>query len=469
MIKILKKCEDIAYLLENLKPVVKDFRVCLRKNENLYVNVVLTEDRYDELSVAVHQIYNEAELECLTEEQLEDPFYKSIFAQKGPVILDSGHRRNGSLKIRKPQSDTTERPVVVSFYSYKGGMGRTTAMAAFAMYLSSVYAKRVAVIDCDYEAPGLNNFFLKYPGELNNHNGLVEYLLDMSCGLLDTNTVTDYLQEVDHVFSGEGSIFVMTAGNMGVDRITSESSDTHLDHYLEGISRMDISNTRYAVELFEALVGDINNALHPDIILIDSKTGINDVMGLAVCSLADIVVGFFRNDAQTLPGLQFFIKTMMDNSRVEPFLVNSILPSARSQRRTLFGQFTKDVDSIINAVDNDSNICFPCYPIGRQPDFEVLGSVAETVNDFAEAVRNGDFREYVELFEDLIKSIRKHGEILSDDNSQTKDALRESILLDTSETLSGIDLYAENQSILNDISNRHFYYRRCMNDLLNHD
>ncbi len=469
MIKILKKCEDIARLLDNYRPAVKDYRVCLRKNENLFVNVVMAEDKSQELSDAINQIYDEAELECLTDGQLEDPFYKSIFAQKGPIILDSGHRRNGSLKIRKQNNYTTTHPAVVSFYSYKGGMGRTTAMAAFAMYLSSVYEKKVVAIDCDYEAPGLNNFFLKYPGELNNHNGLVEYLLDKSCGLSDTNMVTDYLQEVDHIFSGGGSIFVMTAGNMGVDRISADSSDTHFDHYLEGISRMDISNTRYAIDLFGSLIDDINNAIHPDIVLIDSKTGINDVMGLAVCSLADIVVGFFRNDVQTLPGLQFFIKTMMENSRVEPFLVDSILPSAGSQRRALFGQFTKDVDSIINAIDSESNISFPCYPIGRQPDFEVLGSVAETVSDFAEAVKNGEFREYVELFENLTKSIRKHSGVLSDDNIHSKEALRESILLDTSETLSGIDLYAENQSILDDISNRHFYYRRCMNDLLNHD
>lgn len=473
MIKILNKCEEINEQLNSQqeKNIVKDFRICLRKNENLYVDVLLkngqTED--EDLTESIKQIYGDAEIEYLTEEQLTDTFYKTIFAQKNKIILDSGHRRNGNLSVKRAKINDKEKPVVMSFYSYKGGMGRTTTMAAYALYLSSIYKMKVIAIDCDFEAPGLNNFFLKYPAEQNNHNGLVEYLLDKATGLSEANMVTDYMQEVDHSFSGEGTIFLMSSGNMGADIVSDGKHMTHLDHYLEGISRIDISNTHYANNVFESLISDITATVHPDVVLIDSKTGINDVMGLAVCSLADIVVGFFRNDVQTLPGLRFFIKTMINNTHVEPYLVNSILPSAASQRRILFGQFSKDVDSIINDIDNDSNISFPCYPIGRQSDFEVLGSVAEQVNDFADAVKNGDFKEYVELFEELTKTIlrRKHGTIV--DETKEKETLREEILFSTKETLDSIDLYAENQMIVEDIKKRHFYYRRCMNDLLNHD
>lgn len=473
MIKILEICEDIKALLDfqKGKGVVKDYRVVLRKNENLYVDVVLTNVQTDNegLTESILQLYGDAEIEYLCDGQLNDAFYKAIFNQETHIILDNGHRRNGNLNVKRAKTENEDKPIVVSFYSYKGGMGRTTALAAYALYLSAVRQMKVVAIDCDYEAPGLNNFFLKYPAEQNNHNGLVEYLLDKTTGLMEANVVTDYLQEVDHGISGEGTIFMMPAGNMSAERISEGKQMTHMDHYMEGISRIDINNPRYANQVFEALISEINTAIHPDVILVDSKTGINDVMGLAVCSLADLVVGFFRNDVQTLPGLRFFVKTMMDNEQVEPYLVNSILPSAASQRRILFTQFTKDVDSIINDIDNDSNINFPCYPIGRQPDFEVLGSVAEQVNDFVEAVRNSDFREYAELFEELTKGIMRRKIGVAGDATQEKETLREAILSSTAETLDGIDLYAENQSIVKDIENRHFYYRRCMNDLLNHD
>lgn len=473
MIRILSVCEEIKRLLELRKEegIIKDFRVCLRKNENLYVDIVLSDDTdgNDELTDAIKAIYRDAEVEYLTKEQKEDPFYKSIFSSHSLIILSNGHRRNGNLKSKKEKTMGTSMPPVASFYSYKGGMGRTTTMVAYALYLSSVCHQKVVLIDCDLEAPGLNNFFLKYPAEQNNHNGLVEYLLDRGTNLVGPNMVTDYMQEVDHIFSGDGSIYVMPAGNMSDRKAGEGLESTHFDHFIEGVSRIDINNSSYAKGVFQTLVNDIAEAVHPDVICIDSKTGINDVMGVSVCALADVVVGFFRNDAQSLPGLQFFIRTMMDNTNVEPFLVNAILPSAVSQRRMLFRHFQDDVDEITTAIDDDSNINFPCFPISRQADFETLGSVAEAIGDFKEVIQRGDFREYSDLFIALTKSVQGHKKSEERGNGADKAKLRDEILASVSETLDGIDLYAENQSIALDMDSRHFYYRRCMNDLLNHD
>jgi len=47
---------------------------------------------------------------------------------------------------------------VVTFYSYKGGTGRTMALANVAWILASA-GKRVLVADWDLEAPGLHRFF----------------------------------------------------------------------------------------------------------------------------------------------------------------------------------------------------------------------------------------------------------------------------------------------------------------------
>lgn len=49
-------------------------------------------------------------------------------------------------------------PTTVGFYSYKGGTGRSTALANVAVYLASK-GKRVGCIDLDVEAPGLNYIF----------------------------------------------------------------------------------------------------------------------------------------------------------------------------------------------------------------------------------------------------------------------------------------------------------------------
>ncbi len=47
---------------------------------------------------------------------------------------------------------------VVTFYSFKGGVGRTQALADVAVLLAR-YGHRVLMVDWDLEAPGLESYF----------------------------------------------------------------------------------------------------------------------------------------------------------------------------------------------------------------------------------------------------------------------------------------------------------------------
>src|SRR6185295_7403991 len=51
------------------------------------------------------------------------------------------------------------RGVVYTFYSYKGGVGRSMALANVAALLAK-WGRRVLVVDWDLEAPGLERYFL---------------------------------------------------------------------------------------------------------------------------------------------------------------------------------------------------------------------------------------------------------------------------------------------------------------------
>lgn len=48
---------------------------------------------------------------------------------------------------------------IITFYSYKGGTGRSMALANMAWILAS-NGKRVLVVDWDLEAPGYIDFFI---------------------------------------------------------------------------------------------------------------------------------------------------------------------------------------------------------------------------------------------------------------------------------------------------------------------
>ena len=50
---------------------------------------------------------------------------------------------------------------IVTFYSYKGGVGRTMALANVAVLLSH-YGYKALAVDWDLEAPGLDFFFKDY-------------------------------------------------------------------------------------------------------------------------------------------------------------------------------------------------------------------------------------------------------------------------------------------------------------------
>jgi MinD-like ATPase involved in chromosome partitioning or flagellar assembly len=66
---------------------------------------------------------------------------------------------------------------IVTFYSYKGGVGRTMAVANIAVVLAQ-RGLRVLAVDWDLEAPGLHRYFADSRQERTSEGGLLEFLTD---------------------------------------------------------------------------------------------------------------------------------------------------------------------------------------------------------------------------------------------------------------------------------------------------
>jgi len=78
-------------------------------------------------------------------------------------------------------NDTERKAKFVTFYSFKGGSGRSMALANVAWILASS-GRRVLTIDWDLEAPGLHRYFrpfLRDP-ELVATRGLIDLLWEYS-------------------------------------------------------------------------------------------------------------------------------------------------------------------------------------------------------------------------------------------------------------------------------------------------
>lgn len=505
MISIFNVCTKIENYLKEFS--IKDnfqFRIFLRTNEHLYVYILSAEDPNEtQIELGIHNIYANTEVEFLREDDLADnQFYTDIFNQNKIINLNKGRRRFTSLLSEKKYNIQIKSPII-TFYSYKGGMGRSTTLASFASHLAINEGKNVFIIDCDFEAPGFTNFFLKNPKEENQRQGFIEYFLDRETNLTDKNLLENYTWQVDNVFSDKGTIRIMPAGNLDSKEDTKDFLNRNIDHYIEGLSRIDFTNEEYILEKFKNILEDIQIAFSPDVIIIDSRTGFCDMLGISAFNLSNIVVGFFRNDAQSNPGLHFFLKNIISNKQIEPCLVNSILPESISLKRKMFRSFEDDIQNLIYEIEPESELTFDCFPVSRNQNLELLGSSSEVIEDFTEIIRNYEIKDYNELFgylsERLKRLLENDSKItqidhitlpittiknsfqlkpvgkpeidkmsISQRNQHLAD-LKEFILNRTSQKISSTSLYAENMSIENEFENDQFFYRGCMNDIFNMD
>src|SRR5688572_17713391 len=67
---------------------------------------------------------------------------------------------------------------VVTFYSFKGGVGRTMAVANVAYRLANTHGLKVIVVDWDLEAPGLHRFFGLSSAHVAEARGVLDYFLE---------------------------------------------------------------------------------------------------------------------------------------------------------------------------------------------------------------------------------------------------------------------------------------------------
>ncbi|MEV0170157.1 FxSxx-COOH system tetratricopeptide repeat protein [Streptomyces sp. NPDC050803] len=203
---------------------------------------------------------------------------------------------------------------VVTFYSYKGGVGRTMALANVAWLLADA-GHRVLVVDWDLESPGLGRFlrpFLRDP-ELRESTGVVEMVLDYGravealaaqelpgaeAGARLAELLERHTQAGNHTDSlayrfarPEGRIDFLGPGLQ--DSLYSERVATFEWNrfYREQGGR------RFAETLRESL-----RSSDYDYVLIDSRTGHSDNASLCTLILPDVVVVGFNLSNQSIEG-----------------------------------------------------------------------------------------------------------------------------------------------------------------------
>ena len=205
------------------KKIIEKYRIAIdQKNE---IDVLVVSDNVINKNNFIDDTILESyfNFSLLTTSELEEDFYYSKIFEKDNEIIDFKNSRRKLNNLLSPKSTKMPSLPVVTFYSYKGGMGRSTHLALTATYLARKHSKKIVIIDCDFEAPGFTNFFLEEPNARNYKDGLIEYFSDKQFD--DTVYLNQYSWEVSKEFSGDGEIRIIPAGNLNPE----SEFDKHFD------------------------------------------------------------------------------------------------------------------------------------------------------------------------------------------------------------------------------------------------
>jgi MinD-like ATPase involved in chromosome partitioning or flagellar assembly len=205
-------------------------------------------------------------------------------------VIDSG-RSGRPVRPGEPQ-EAAKGPAVVAFYGFKGGAGRTMALAHVAMLLAD-RGLRVGALDFDLEAPGLH-VALGAPEPTDERKGVVSLLHEvMALGSGQTVPVLDHVQVLP-AKEGLGKVLLMPAGKIS-------------RRYLAQIEELG-SNLWHAAAL--SPLDRLLDGLRPevDVILVDCRTGFNGMSASILFHHADVAVILFPLSEQVWSGVDVLLK-----------------------------------------------------------------------------------------------------------------------------------------------------------------
>lgn len=237
------------------------------------------------------------------------------------------------------QAEGNQAPPIVVFYSFKGGVGRSTALAAFAIQRARL-GERVAVVDLDVDAPGIGSLIAADEKGTSARWGVLDYLLERP---LESVDLRDYYHACRRrEITGSGEILVVPAGTLD-------------DLYLSKLARADFEppppqGKHALIQLFE----QIHTELNPHWLLLDARTGLSEPSGALLGGIAHLHVLFGTTSHQAWQGLKLVLgrigaDRVHDNKgQLDCLLVQSMVPEdskAATLSRAVFSDLARDAFS----------------------------------------------------------------------------------------------------------------------------
>lgn len=302
--KYLQKHENIEYRIIN-NTVGKN--MILLNSSDTKVLEKVTKELLENFSKYIQEIILEPN------EEKDDFIIQEIkkICDKNSIV----HRNISYINwTRKSKSEKIKN--VIAGYSFKGGMGRSTTLA-YLSYFYYLLGKRIVVLDCDFEAPGIASIFFDKE-KREQKAGVLDYFIDLN--IEDRPQLNDYFLQSE-VSDKSGNLYIFPSG-----------IDFDIENYINKISKIDFNSSTYT-NSFIKLLSHINELLKPDLIFIDLRAGINESNGLILKNISNTNLLFFNNESQNEDGLKV-ISTLLNHFQ-NSYIMNSTIRFSNPELKEL--------------------------------------------------------------------------------------------------------------------------------------
>lgn len=239
-------------------------------------------------------------------------------------------------------------PPIIVFHGFKGGAGRTTLLASYAL-ASARRGRTVAVVDMDLDAPGIGVMLSMDDDGTTSAWGTLDFLLEAH----EQHPLSDYFHVCARPsLTGSGLLRVFPAG-----RLT--------DDYLPKLARVDLdARSSFASHPLGLLLQAIRG-LAPDLILLDGRAGLSPTAGLLLSGLAHLHVLVATSSEQSMQGLERVVRHLGYGQALEGrkqgacVVVQALVPDSVDVSAVVRDEFEDRLETMFRenyyAKDSDAN------------------------------------------------------------------------------------------------------------------
>lgn len=206
---------------------------------------------------------------------------------------------------------------IVSFYSYKGGLGRSMTLANVAWILAS-NGRRVLAIDWHLDAPGLHRYFGPFLLDplLTETRGFIEFVTDYSAQAARSGEASKIPERGSNILRYAVSIEWPFPAGGGIDMVGAGRSGPSYSVMVNAFSWSQFYERLGGAQFLMALARQMRAEY--DYVLIDCQPGTGEAASIAVMTMPDVLVVCCGLNYQNIEGAAAIAKAAQFVPRDEP-------------------------------------------------------------------------------------------------------------------------------------------------------